>query len=86
MGDGKKHKLGAVVHENCVTWLAKWKDSIVGSEREVLDDPDEVGREFVSLSYDRLTSLLWSVVRDQQTRIETLEQACAELVGLVSRQ
>jgi DNA topoisomerase-1 len=28
MGDSRKHRWGEVVHENKVTWLAKWKDTL----------------------------------------------------------
>ncbi|KAG8469576.1 hypothetical protein KFE25_006031 [Diacronema lutheri] len=33
MADGRKHKWGAIVHDNTVTWLAKWKDSINGQDK-----------------------------------------------------
>ena len=31
LGDGKRHRWGDVVHDNTVTWLAKWMDSINGA-------------------------------------------------------
>jgi len=33
LGDGKPHRWGSVVHDNKVTWLAKWKDSIAGQDK-----------------------------------------------------
>jgi DNA topoisomerase-1 len=33
MGDGRAHKWSAIVNDNKVTWLAKWKDSINGQDK-----------------------------------------------------
>ena len=33
LGDGKVHKWGEVLHDNTVTWLAKWVDTVNGETK-----------------------------------------------------